>query len=160
MEKDRVEKFNREECGTDSGAAPVMKRFNYLLGEMEAAYHGMALKAGLSDSAMKILYAVCDNGDRCPIQHICCCSGLSKQTVNSALRKMEEEEILYLEPAGPKNKNVCLTEAGKLLAERTAGRIYRMENEILESWPQEDVQKYLELTECFLRSLQDKANRF
>lgn len=160
MEKDRVEQSDREEGGTGGGAAPVMKRFNYLLGEMEAAYHGMSLKVGLSDSAMKILYTVCDNGDCCPLQRICRYSGLSKQTVNSALRKMEKEGILYLEPAGPKNKNVCLTETGKLLTQRTAGQIYGIENEILESWPQEDVQKYLELTERFLRSFQDKANRF
>ena len=33
----------------------VMKRFNYLLGEMDAVYHEMALKLGLSDSAMIIL---------------------------------------------------------------------------------------------------------
>ena len=31
-----------------------MKRFNYLLGEMDAAYHEISLKLGMSDSAMII----------------------------------------------------------------------------------------------------------
>lgn len=40
-----------------------MKRYNYFIGEMEAAYHEAALSMGLSDSAMKILYAICDSGE-------------------------------------------------------------------------------------------------
>ena len=36
----------------------VMKRYNYLLGELNAVYHEMSLKLGLSDSAMIILYTI------------------------------------------------------------------------------------------------------
>ena len=32
-----------------------MKRFNHLLGELDAVYHEMTLKLGLSDSVMRIL---------------------------------------------------------------------------------------------------------
>ena len=35
-----------------------LNRFNYLLGETEAAYHELSLKMGYPDSAMKV--AVCD----------------------------------------------------------------------------------------------------
>lgn len=146
--------------GIKENTSKAMKRYNYLYGEMDAVYHEMSLKAGLSDSAMRILYAICDQGDRCLLQNICRYSGLSKQTINSALRKMEAEGVLYLEPAGAKNKNVCLTEAGKLLTARTAGRIYEIENDIMEAWPEEDVQTYLELTERFLHALQDNAKNF
>ena len=59
--------------------------------------------------------------------------------------------------SGGKNKTVHLTEDGKILAGKTAGRVLAAEDEILASWPQEDVQKYLELTEAFLRALQEKA---
>ena len=138
----------------------VMKRFNYLLGEMDAVYHEMALKLGLSDSAMIILYTICDQGDGCLLQNICRYSGMSKQTANSAIRKLEAEGIIYLESAGSRHKKVCLTEAGRELAERTAKRIMQAENEIFASWPEADVEKYLELTERFLRSLQDKAKSF
>lgn len=135
----------------------IMKRFNYLLGEMDAVYHEMALKLGLSDSAMIILYTICDQGDGCRLQDICRYSGVSKQTVNSAVRKLEAEGILYLEPAGSRSKKVCLTEKGTALAERTAKRIMQAENEIFASWPEADVEKYLELMEHFLTSLQEKA---
>lgn len=135
----------------------IMKRYNHLLGEINAVYHEMSLRLGLSDSAMIILYTICDAGNICPLQDICRRSGLTKQTVNSAIRKLEREGILYLETAGPKTKNVCLTDAGKQLAEQTAMRIIQIENEIFVSWTQTDVQKYLELTEAFLLDLQEKS---
>ena len=134
-----------------------MHRYNHLVSELDAVYHGISLKLGLSDSAMIILYTLCDNGGSCLLQKIRRCSGLSKQTVNSALRKLESEGALYLEPAGSKSKNVCLTQAGRLLAERTALRLIQAENELVAAWPQEDVQKYLELTERFLQDLRKKA---
>lgn len=135
----------------------IMKRYNHLLGEINAVYHEMSLRLGLSDSAMIILYTICDAGNSCPLQDICRRSGLTKQTINSAIRKLEREGILYLKTAGPKTKNVCLTDAGKQLAEQTAMRIIQIENEIFVSWTQTDVQKYLELTEAFLLDLQEKS---
>lgn len=134
-----------------------MKRFNYLLGEIDAVYHEMAFKMGLSDSAMKILYAICDEGDCCLLQEICRRSGVSKQTINSALRKLEREGIVYLEAVDGRNKNVCLTDAGKGLAEDTAMRVIELENEIVASWPKEDMEQYLALTERFLVAIREKA---
>ena len=134
-----------------------MKRFNHLLGEIEAVYHEMALKFGQSDSVMNILYTICDYGESCPLQEICRRSGISKQTINSGLRKLETEGIVYLEQAGARGKNVCLTEKGKALAEDTAIRVIEAENGILASWSKEDVEKYLELTERFLVAIKEKA---
>lgn len=134
-----------------------LKRFNFLFGETGAAYHEIYLKLGMSDSAISILYAVLENGEKCPLQQVCHYTGLSKQTINSALRKLEAEGILYLEKAGTKSKNVCLTEKGKTLAEQTAGKVIAAENEIFASWPQEDVEKYLALTEAYLIALKEKA---
>lgn len=136
-----------------------MKRFNHLLSEIDAAYHEISLKLGLSDSAMLILYTICDNDNKnsCLLQDICRRSGLSKQTINSSIRKLEANGILYLESITPKSKKVCLTERGKLLAEQTAGQVIKAENEIFASWPREDVEKYLELTEAFLLALRGKA---
>lgn len=134
-----------------------LKRHNHLIGEINAIYHEMSLKSGLSDSAMSILYTICERGTECPLQEICRLSGLSKQTINSSVRKLESEGIVYLESLGPKSKKVCLTEKGSLLAEQTAGQILRIENDIFASWPQEDVEKYITLTEAYLLALRSQA---
>lgn len=133
-----------------------LRRYNYLINEIEAAYHEISSTLCLSDSSMVVLYTACDNGGSCMLQDICHNSGISKQTINSALRKLESEGIIYLESAGTKNKKVCLTEQGKHLADHTAGKIIEIENDIFSSWANEDVEKYLELTERYLLDL--KAN--
>lgn len=135
----------------------AMQRYNHLMNEISEEYHRIASVLGLSDSAMIILYMICENGDSCLLRDIYHSNGISKQTVNSAIRKLEEERIIYLEAAGPKNKRVCLTEAGKRLAERTAARVIRAENNIFSSWKEEDVEKYLALTERFLKHLREET---
>ena len=144
-----------EDMGKDSYRE--LKRYNYLLGEIDAQYHEMSLKLGLSNSAMMILYAICDSGECCLLREICRRTGISKKTINSAIRKLEREGMVYLESAGVKNKNVCLTKQGKRLAEDTVMRIMEAENEILAAWPEEDVERYLDLTERFLEAIREKA---
>ena len=39
------------------------KRCNYLLNETDAAYHEAAIRFGLSDSCMIVLYTICDAGE-------------------------------------------------------------------------------------------------
>ena len=140
------------------GMSKELRRFNYLMGEIDAAYHEAALNLGLSDSAMRILYVLCGCGSfRCSLREVCLCSGLSKQTVNSALRKLEGEGLAFLEPIGTKGKDVCLTDAGQALAEGTVARLIAVEGAILGSWPAEDVEKYLSLAEQYLTAFREKA---
>ena len=79
------------------GMREQVKRFNLLTTEIDAAYHEATLKLGLSDSAMIILYTICLFEGACPLGDIVVLSGLPKQTVNSALRKLEGEDVVYLE---------------------------------------------------------------
>ncbi len=134
-----------------------MQRFNHLIGEIDAVYHEIAWKQGLSDSVFEILYTICNYGDCCMLKEICRSCGLSKQTANSALRKLEKEGIVYLELTDSRHKKVCLTEAGKRLAGQTAGSVIEAENEILASWNKEDVETYLALTRRYLLALQEKV---
>lgn len=132
------------------------KRFNYLFGELNAVYHEIALKFELSDSAMQILYMICDYDGSCLLRDICRLSGLSKQTVNSAIRKLERENIIVLDKTQNRFKMVRLTDNGKSLVDKTALRVIDMEISILSSWTNEEVEKYLELTEKYLNDLKDK----
>lgn len=133
-----------------------MRRFNYLISETNAAYHEAALKLGMSDSVMQILYTICNSGDSCQLGEICSLSGISKQTVNSALRKLEAGEIVYLEASVGRKKRVSLTDKGRALAAGTVVRLMEIENSILESWPKEEVEQYLELTRKYLEALREK----
>ena len=137
-----------------------MKRYNHLHGEIEAAYHDASLKFEVSDSVLKILYTICSFGNSLLLNDICRYTGLTKQTVNSAIRKLEGEDIICLEAVDGKAKKVCLTKKGRQFADKTACRLVEAENEIFESWSLEDIWKYLELTERFLNSLKEKIEQF
>lgn len=136
-----------------------LKRYNHLVGEIDAVYHEASLKLGMSDSVSKILYTICNVGSSCLLHDICKQTGLSKQTVHSAIRNLEAKEMVTLELVGGKSKKVCLTEKGEIFAQKTARRIIDMENRILSSWPKEDVQTYLELTERFLVDLKECVDK-
>lgn len=136
-----------------------IKRYNHLHGEIEATYHESSLKFGISDSVNKILYTICSSGDSFLLNDICRDTGLTKQTVNSALRKLEGDGLIYLEAVDGKSKQVCLTEEGKHYAGKTVSRLIEIENAIFDSWPDEDVQKYLELTERFLKDLAERVEQ-
>ena len=138
-------------------ATEKLKRFNYLSGEIEAVYHEAALKFGLSDSAMLVLYAICNNGENCLLSDIIHLSGASKQTINSALRKLEAEGIVYLEAVNGKKKNVCLTKKGRELADRTVIRLLDIENGIFDSWSLEEQEQYLTLTYRCLTAFKEKV---
>lgn len=143
----------------NNNSSKEMKRFNHLHGEIEATYHDSSLKFGISDSVSKVLYTICSVGDSFLLNDICRNTGLSKQTVNSAIRNLESDDIVYLEAVDGKSKRVCLTEKGKQFAANTAFRLIEIENAIFNSWVDDDVQKYLDLTERFLTSLKEKVEQ-
>lgn len=143
----------------DAPISKELRRFNYLLGETDGVYHDAAVRMGLSDSVMRILYCLCCEGDPCPLRTVVRQSGASKQTINSALRRLEGEGAVRLEPGQGRGKNVRLTEKGRALAERTVLPLMRIEDEIYSSWSREDVLKNLELTERFLAALREKTRQ-
>ena len=134
-----------------------VKRINYLHSEINNVFHEMSQQMGLSDSISCILYTICNFGDSCLLTDIINMTGIPKQTVNSALRKLEGEGYLQLETAQSRRKKVVLTEEGKLLAQKTAEQMIRMENEIYASWTEEERQLHLTLTQRYLDQLKEKA---
>lgn len=143
----------------DGFAITELKRFNYLTSEIDAAYHEAALRLGLSDSAMLVLYAVCANGGDCPLSDICRLSGTSKQTINSALRKLEAEGLLYLEASGGRKKQVRLTDLGRERAQNTVARLIEIENELFGSWTPSERNVYIELTQRYLTSFKEQIRK-
>lgn len=132
-----------------------MKRFNLLMSEIDTAYHDAALKLGMSDSTMLILYTLCSCDGECMLSDIT--SGASKQTINSALRKLESEGIVYLKTFEGRKKKVYLTEKGRLLVQDTVLQVIKAENEIFASWSDEEKSIYIDLTQRYLADFKEKV---
>ena len=129
------------------------RKYTHLAGEINSLYHEAALKMGLSDSAMNILYVVCENGTRCLQSEISKQAGISRQTVNSAIRKLENDGIIYLEQGHGRNTIVCLTEKGERFSSERIFPLFEIENKIWNEWTAEEQQQYLTLTEKYCDGL-------
>lgn len=134
-----------------------MRRFNHLIGEIDATYHTASLRLGVSDSVMQILYTIYDVGESCLLTDICRLTGMRKQTINSAIRALEQDGMICLEPVNFKSKKVRLTSKGIFFAEQTVAKLVNAENAILNSWREDEVIQYLTLTERFLNALKEKV---
>ena len=133
--------------------ASDIQKLNHLTSEIGSAYHDAALKLGLSDSSLMILYTLCEQGGESLLSDITHLSGVSRQTVNSALRKLEQNGTVTTSAVGGKLKKVCLTDIGRVRAESTAGKIIGIENKIFDLWPKQDIETYLALSQKYLSML-------
>lgn len=126
---------------------------------MESAYHEAAKKMQLSDSEFSILYIFSNYPDGCKQSALYKEAYLSKSTVNSAIRKMEQKELLYLTPGDGRNTMVFLTEKGKELMEKTVYPIIQIENDIYNSWTKKEQELFLRLNRDFAERLLDEVRK-
>ena len=132
--------------------SPELLQFNDLHSEMSAAYHEAARKMGLSESAMIILYTICQVGEPCPLTTVYRLSGTSKQTISSSLHRLTEDGLVLPKSQG-RRKLLTLTPSGAALASRTVLRLIAIEEEIFREWSPEERGIYLKLTRQYLDSL-------
>lgn len=135
------------------------RRVNYIIGETDRLYHIAAFKLGVPDSTMAVLYAICGEGRACPISHICRLTGISKQTANSAIRKLEKEDIVKLTAIDGKQKSVDLTAKGRELAEKTAEKVIAAENKVFEAWSEQERKEYIRLNQLYLDSFGEEIKK-
>ena len=136
------------------------REYTYLAGEINSLYHEAALKMGVSDSVMNILYVICEKGNKCCQSEISKLTGISRQTINSAIRKLEKDDIVYLEQGYGRNTIVCLTEKGKKFSSEKILPLFEIENKIWSEWTDEEQKQYLMLTKKYRDSLKKYISMF
>ena len=90
----------------------AFQEFNRIDGQIQRSYHEAAVKMGLPDSEFWILYVLATNEPEMLQTELTAITGVSKTTINSALKKMERAGLLELTPGGGRNTCARLTEIG------------------------------------------------
>lgn len=121
-------------------------KYNLLFYEINELYHDYAVKTNLSDSVSCILYILCERGGSCKQSEIYKNSGISRQTINSAVRRLEENGVIILTKSGGRDTVVSLTEEGESLAVEKIQPLFEIENNIFSSWNEKEISEYLRLT--------------
>lgn len=116
-----------------------LKRFNHLYCEIESLYHDAAQKLGLYDSALQILYAVRTEEAPLSMSGIMRLTGISKQTLHSSIRNLEQRGILRVERGSGKSRTLHLTEAGEQYVAQRIDPLLAAEADIYKDWSEEEV---------------------
>ena len=82
----------------------IRQRLNKTYNELNGLYHDISMKLGLSDSESMVMYMLYDAQGALTQSDIVKATGLSKQTLNSAIRKLEKDGIIILEKMNGKSK--------------------------------------------------------
>lgn len=135
---------------TDAGK---VQEINRLSNDLDLIYHTAARKLGVSDSVLCVLYLLREKGGLCPLHEIYRDSCMSKQTISSALRQLEKEGVLVMDPAGGRAKIIRLTQAGQSRMAQTAERLYHAECRTLQDWTEEEFSLWTRLTHKYIHGL-------
>lgn len=133
----------------------AFQEFNQIDGQIERSYHAAAVKMGLSDSELWILYTLVTNDSKMLQTELIALTAMSKTTVNSTLKKLEREGVLLLTPGSGRNICVSLTKKGAHLTENTVCRLVELENRIFESWSPEEQAMLIRLNRDYAGKLAD-----
>ena len=137
----------------------LIHQINYLMKETDAIYHRASLKLKISDSVSCVLYTIYDIGPQCLLSDIYKSSGMSRQTVNSAIRNLEAADILYLEPYRGRAKRIVLTEKGTEYIQETAAKLFAAEMAAFDSWTEEEISAHLHLIEKYAECLRREIDK-
>lgn len=132
-----------------------LKEFNLLSKEISDTYAELNRSLGISGSVFDILYTISNLGDGCLQKDICAMSFTSKQTINSAIRKMEQEKLLYLTPGKGREMHIHLTSAGKKIMEEKIYPVIQTENQIFEEMSESERKEYIRLTRKYLQRMRE-----
>ena len=134
-------------------------RLNQINNAMNDGYHEASVRHGVNDSTFDILYSIYELGDGCLQRDICKVSYLAKQTVHSAIRKLEQEGLICLEPGKGRQMHIRLTEKGREKITQFIIPIVRCEEEALQAFDEKEVQQMLSWYERYVECLRTKLQK-
>lgn len=131
-----------------------LREFNRLYKKLEELYHSLSLRLGMSDSIFAILYTICELGDGCSQKEICEQLSASKQTINSAIRKLENQRILCLR-RGERGRelHIHLTERGRREVSEKIFPVMEAEDRAFIRMPEQERAEFLRLSRMYVDAM-------
>lgn len=132
---------------------PELIELDTLFHQITDFYHELASSLGLSDCAFDILYALTEFGDGCLQRDICRTMACPKQTVNSAIKRLVQSDILRMESGRGREMRIFLTEHGREFMEEHFSAVVYIENSSYSSFTPEEWSEYIRLTQKHINAL-------
>lgn len=143
----------------DRNAYQMLIAFNRATKKLDDAYRSAAKSCGISECAFWILYTLRVEEKSFTQAEICEFLIEPKQTVNSALKKLEAEGYLTLSAgADQRSKRVCLTEKGERFVKAHVDRVPEAEAAALGAMPETERDALIQLTSRYSELFEQKLN--
>lgn len=135
-------------------------RFNRIFKQMDDLYRQAAKESGISECVLWILYFLRESDESLTQRMLCERLMQPKQSVNSALKKMEADGwiTLVMDESDRRSKVILLTKEGAEAASRTADRILEAEKRSFCCFSPDDLRAYFELLERHVNALEKCLN--
>ena len=138
----------------------ALKEFDSLYKMIDDIYHEIALSMHLTDSAFIILYCLLELGDGCSQKDICKLYSISKQTINSSVKSLEDKGFLIRKAGLGRDIHLYFTEFGKKFADEHIGPVIDMENETFACIKPSECEQLLSLTRKYVHILQEHTDQY
>ncbi len=139
---------------TDRG---IISEYNQLHKECDALYHFVAVQLGLSDCSFWILYVLTETKESIRQSELCDNAFMSRQTVNSALKKLEKNGIVELRRIdGKMGKNIHLTETGEKFVSEKIMPVLQAEANACATFKKEEKEFFLRTFKTFVDNLRNE----
>ncbi len=143
----------------DNEIEKLLYKYNRIYKENSDLYRGVAKALGISDSVFWILYSLREKGGEATQSEICSMLYEPKQTVNSALKKMESEGYIAMAShPDRRRKLLILTPKGEELTEKTADKVLTLECSAFREMSEADRQAFLRLFQTYTEILKRKIS--
>lgn len=141
-------------------ANDIVKEFNQLQKKMESLYNKLAKSSGISDTAFWIIYTIKNEKETYKQKDLCDIWSCCKQTINSSLKKMEQQNIIKLisTSENKKDKKIILTEYGEKIARELIEPVNEIEKKSLGDIAQG--RKFLSLFKNYIETMEVETQNF
>lgn len=134
-----------------------LKENNRIYREMESIYHEICVKAGISDTDFIVLYSIVEFEDGCCQRKIAKQYSISRQTVNSSVKKLVQNGCVVLESGKGHDKQIVLTEKGKAMAKQKIIPVMEAEAGVFMHMTEEERKKLLRLNAKYMEIFRQKV---
>lgn len=139
-----------------------IQEFNELLKKMDDIYHQLAKNSGLSDTAFWIIYTIKNEKETYKQKDLCDMWSYSKQTINSALKKLEEQNIIKLVsiPENKKDKKLVLTQYGEEIAKKFIEPVNKIEKKALTKIDEKERTELIRIFQKYINEMHKETEDF
>lgn len=131
-----------------------LAEYNSIIKEHEDLYRQLAKRFGMSECSFWILYSLRETNTSFTQSELCYALSQPKQTINSALKKMQDYGFIELLISQDRRKKyIRLTDKGALLAQETVDKVILLENQTFDTFTEEEQSLFLQLLHKYTDNL-------